>query len=336
MLKHTTFSLIFLIFFTPLAQAEVLRWPQLCLQGKLQITNSTRQNVRAWLQKFSQATRTETEILVNANSTMNLAVSASNSEDRFTLLHFANPQNSLSAVLLCDDQRFPAHSLEGGLLTFKKSDLDENKIWLQNLFSSLNTIHIEALDRFNKVISTKKITLQAFEQLNDKSFDSDLDWTSLRLSADNRFSAFNLTTAGSTNPNKIEIQKSETDANAHYFLIAPRDGNGDSFVARITSSEMVQRARQLVAHPELEKMLFATIEKGHQGFNRNWSKKEKSFWSWSVTNVTNFADIGSTACNGMPQMVEDDVDQWVQDPGRICFWNYRVKKELTPNEVAAP
>ena len=81
-------------------------------------------------------------------------------------------------------------------------------------------------------------------------------------------------------------------------------------------------------------MLFARIQKNHQGFNRNWSKVEKSFWSWSASEVTDFADLGSTACNGAPQEVDDRMDYWVIDPGQICFWNYRVKKELSPLEVA--
>ena len=82
-------------------------------------------------------------------------------------------------------------------------------------------------------------------------------------------------------------------------------------------------------------MLFARIQKDHQGFNRNWSKAEKNFWSWSTSEVPNFADIGSTACNGIPQEVEDRIDYWATDPGQICFWNYRVKKELSPSQVAA-
>ena len=98
---------------------------------------------------------------------------------------------------------------------------------------------------------------------------------------------------------------------------------------------MAVRARELIKFPQKEKMVFAKIQKQHSGFNRNWTKPEKSFWSWSTSEVTNFADLGSTACNGTPQEVEDRFEHWIVDPGQICFWNYRVKKELTPAEVAA-
>lgn len=326
--------LLSVILLTFKANSEVLRWPQLCSSGKLTVTNSSSQVLRGWIQKFSDGRRFENEIFVQAFSRSVFSIQTSNSNDRFTLLHFSDTQK-ISAVLSCEKSNLSvkAHSLEGGFLNFASSDLSENKIWLQNLFSGSNTIHFNYLDQAGKVMAEETLSLSSNEQKNYKSTLSSSRWSRLKIWGDNRFTAFSLISSGARGPASVQPQVSWVDANASYFLVGPREGQGDTFIARMTDSDLIARARELILHPEYEKMLFAKIEKGHQGYNRNWSKPEKSFWSWSVTEVTNFADIGSTACNGLPQLVEDDVDLWVQNPGRICFWNYRVQKELSPQEI---
>lgn len=316
------------------AKSEILRWPQLCLNGKLTVKNSGTQNLRAWIQHFSDDGRTETEVAVRAFSQIDFSINAWTSSDRFALMHFADPRK-VSAQFTCEKTglSIKAHSLEGGVMTFSKSDLNENKIWLQNLFTAENTVKIEWLDANQKVIHQEDLNLQSFEQRNYKPDIEKLNVFQLRISAANRFTAFTMTSTGARGPNSVKVQTSTVDLQSAYFVVGPRGGGGDSFVARISDPIMIARARELIQHPEYEKMLFAKIEKGHQGFNRNFNKSEKSFWSWSITEVTNFADYGSTACNGFPQLVEDTVDSWVQNPGRICFWEYRVQKELSIQEI---
>ncbi len=334
--KNTALCLLFfnLVLLTK-ANAEILRWPQLCPSGKLRIENRTNVQVRTWIQNFKGENRIETEVILPAKGHADVLLETHTAEERFTLMHFENPQK-ISATFVCEKNSLfsQAQSLEGGQLIFVKSDLTENKIWLQNLYSDVNIIHIEYLDLNRKMIGEDFLTLKSFEQQNFKV--QNRAYARVRISAENRFTAFSLISSGSQNPKEIEIGESHPDRTAHYFLVAPRDGVGDSFVVRIQNPEMTARARELVLHPELEKIVFAKIEKGHQGFNRNWSKPEKSFWSWSATEVTNFDDIGSSACNGIPQLVEDEINNWAQDPGRICFWNYRIKKELSSDEVALP
>lgn len=317
-------------------KAEVLHWPQLCLNGKLKITNNSNENVRTWLQRFSEDGHSETEMNVGPHRKSTFVVTANSFRERFSLLHFSQ-SGLIQTEFICDNGLSSvAHSLEGGVLTFKKSDLDENKIWLQNLFSDTNHVRLQYLDSSQNIVDDRHLILSSRQQLNQKNLQENQNFTTVRVTASQRFTAFNLSREGSDSPFQFKAQKSNLDLNASYFLVGPRSGFGDTFVVQITSAEMIARARELVAHPETEKILFAKIVKGHQGFNRNWSKPEKSFWSWSVSEVTNFADIGSTACNGFPQVVEDNVDAWLKNPGRICFWNYRIKKELTAAQVASP
>jgi len=334
-IKKTALSLLLGLFLLTIeAKSEILRWPQLCLNGTLSVRNASQQNLRAWIQKFSDGQRIETEISVRAFSKSDFSIQASKSADRFTLMHFGSPQK-ISATFNCEKTRLTskAESFEGGVMTYTQSDLGENKIWLQNLYSGDNTLLVEYIDALGKTISSELVYLKSFEQKNYKTYVSENLWQSLRIKADQRWTSYSMVSSGARSPQSILPQTSTADPDAAYFEVGPRDGVGDTFVVRIYDANLIARARELVLHPEYEKIVFAKIEKGHQDFNRNFSKPEKSFWSWSATEVTNFADIGSTACNGMPQLVEDEVDLWVQNPGSICFWSYRIKKELSVHEI---
>lgn len=321
---------------TTVSMAEVIRWPQACLSGDLLVTNSSAIDVSGWLQKFSPDLVLETEFSFKAGSLTKVKVLAENYNQFFSLFYFQNNSTSLKATFSCEKNNYTAHSFEGGLLTFRKSDLAENKLWLQNLFSDTNTVQIELLNRRFQVLSTTSISLKSLEQKNYKILPTDFDWSYVRIKATQRLAAFNLTSQGSEGPLLIGSQVSEVSDLAAYFVVGPRDGSGgDQFIIQVIDTAMIAKAREQISNPRLEKIVFAKIQKGHSGFNRNWSKKEKSFWSWSTAEVTNISDIGSTACNGFPQIVEDRMDTWLQDPGNICFWSYRIKKELSPAEVSS-
>lgn len=322
--------------FTSELQAEVLRWPQVCLSGELQIVNSNSSEISIWLQKFSNNKLEEIEYTIKSRSTRTIPLAVQSSDEFYSVLHF-NPSRTVQVQYDCLNQKFSAHHFEGGILTYRKSNLEENKLWIQNLYSDANHLEIEYLGQQFEVVHRTTVVLKSLQNLTVKTPD-DLDpntWVFVRVQAAQRFASFNLTLNGADGPIFIDTQKTEVNQNAAYFVVGPRDNNGDQFVIQITDPKMIAQARQQIANPNLEKIIFAKIQKGSSGFNRNWNKLEKSFWSWSTSEVTNIADIGSTECNGIPQAVEDRVDSWVNNPGRICFWSYRIKKELTPDEVAS-
>jgi hypothetical protein len=337
LIKNPLNLFLVITLFTLSTWSEVLRWPSLCSEPTLILQNLTNHEIQTWLQTFQGPHRIETALLIPAQKRIQLNINADHQKnDRYALLHLSTEVNPVQAQVTCDQLTYPANNIEGGVLTFRKTDLVEPKILLQNLFSAETSFTIEMLNHSNQIVSTQQLTLQSFEMQSFKPQVLTNNWSSLRVRATNRFTAFNLSSRGSENPKMIQPEKSVIDKTVRYFLITPRDGLGDSFTVKITHPAMIEKALDLIQNPQKEKMLFATIEKGAQGFNRNFKKSEKSFWSWSTTEVTNFADLGSTACNGLPQQVEDDVDLWVQNPGRICFWNYRVKKEISASEVESP
>lgn len=320
-------------------KADVLHWAQFCEQAELQIQNNSQHEVQVWLQKFSPDLISETNFAIPALKTISVPLQKHNSQDRFSLLHFVN-KTDLNVQLQCLNQTLPTQNYEGGVYYFRPSDLTENKLWLQNLFSDTNSVQIELLNQKNQLVAEYKISLGSYEQRNFKIPLATSSWSLMRVTAENRISVFNISSNSVEKPIYVQpqtsLQKPE-DENASYFLVMTSSKSSlqtaDSFIVKITDPHLIQVAREQISTPSLEKIVFGRIQKGHGGFNRNWVKSEKPLWSWSVSEVTNIADLGSTACNGIPQVVENRIDQWLNDPGKICFWSYRIRKELTKEQV---
>lgn len=329
--KNQTLVLFIFVFFTSFtALAEVLHWSQACKNGELVVQNHKARSTSVWLQSFDKELLDEAEYSVAGYSKVFIPITESTFH---SLLHF-NDSGSLSVNYHCEDKVYRANTLEGGVLTFKKTPAIQNFLWIQNLYSGTNEFEIELLLKDQSVVSQFKVTLSSFENHLFKTPDSDFNWSFIRVKASHKYSSFSLNKKGSEDAFHILPQQSAVDLNAAYFLVGPQAGKDDSFIVKIQDPAMIARARDLIQNPQKEKMLFARIQKDHQGFNRNWNKPEKNYWSWSVTEVTNFDDFGSITCNGTPQELEDRVDFKVNNVGRICFWDYRVKKELSPSEVS--
>lgn len=333
---NTKYHLLGLVLFSILTyqslKAEVLHWPQVCAQGELHIKNLSPEPANLWLQKFEKVLLRETEIELEAKSEIKLKLDRIENTERYSLLNLNTPQ-SIEATFVCLANRYKTNSLEGGIQTFKKSNQPTDKFWLENLYAGENEFEFEYLDSKHKVLSNIKIKLQNSEKRTLSASEAPTNWSYARLQSTHKSAMYQLSPTGIYEPYKIAPQKKNVEK-SFYFLVGSRHSNSDNFIVKISNANMAEQARDLINHPEKEKMLFARVQKDHQGFNRNWSKPEKSMWSWSTTEVTGFGELGSISCNGTPQQLEDRVDFWVQDLGQICFWNYRVKKELTPQQVA--
>lgn len=120
-----------------------------------------------------------------------------------------------------------------------------------------------------------------------------------------------------------------------YFLIATRDAKPqESYVVGFSDLEQIKTARAQINTTGFEKILVARLQMGHGGFNRNYFSKDHAPYSWSVSEVDAFADFAHISCDGSPDIVEERLLQYVNDGGRICFWRYRVVRELSNQEVA--
>lgn len=326
--SKTTLSLgLFVVLnFCDGAQAEVLHWAQPCLKGELVLSNATSSSRKAWLQKFTKALIEETEFTLYGSETVRIPLNKMSELDHFSLLHF-EPENTLQMKVVCDNKIYSVNSLEGGVLTFNRG----TQLSLQNLYTDVNTIQVEELNTQGEVLFTTPIELLSRAS---QTFTPHLQARQIRVSGTHRYSAFSLNTEGGEGPILVQPQKIAENFEGIFFEVGPRTGSGDTFIVQIKDPKLIQKARDQISNPKLEKIVFAQVQKGASTFNRNRSRIDKSFWSWFASEVTNISDIGSTTCNGLPQFLEDRIDQWIKDPGRICFWTYRIKRELSGHDIA--
>lgn len=315
----------------PYAEARVFHWPELCPNGEIILNNKNSRDIKVWLQKFNSGLMSETEITLSANSKTSYKLEALKPNERHSLLS-PNANHSLHVKYICNSIEYSTTTIEGGIVEFSNSD--SKQLIIQNLYSDKNMITINLLDSKRQVLKSSNFELASFEKTKYNLNLKNINWNFVQIKTTYKYAVFLINSDNNSLPVSVLPQKSRLDVTESYFLVSPRESGGDDFIVKINNIELISKARELIKNPQNEKMLFAKIQKDPMGFNRNWNNKEKSFWSWSVSEVTNFDDLGSIACNGTPQSVEDRIDYWIQDPGQICFWNYRIKKELNASEVS--
>lgn len=104
------------------------------------------------------------------------------------------------------------------------------------------------------------------------------------------------------------------------------DAVGAKFSAVTDDSALIVKARVELRRPLDERRLHINgeIGRGNNGHNAPWSWHLKpSRWD--------LVEISMKLCDGTCQMVEEDIDRWVDDVGRFCPWRSRVIEEMTSN-----
>ena len=321
---------------TSTATSEVFRWPKLCVNQTVVVENKSDKDQTVWLQEWEKHIVDEVDHTVPAKSKISLQLShdPSISQQDYSLLALDHPKD-LKIETHCNLRDIvAADSLEGGVVYYKINPREVNEIHLKNLFPGRNTFVIEDFSLVKKS-APLEIDVEGRDLFKFK-LKPEPTSTWVKITALERFRSSIHTSSTVLKPAVVEPQRSVALTDEKYFLMGSYDNTGDQFIVKIKDPAMVQKARDQITNPQLHKIVFAKIKLGNQGYNRNMIKKEKSFWSWSVTEVTNISDFGSTACNGFPQMLEDQAEAWVKGLGKICFWSYRIKKELSYDEVTNP
>ena len=96
-------------------------------------------------EKFDSSLQDEKEYLVPGKSSIGINITAKNVSEYFSLLHFQRP-GSVEAVFNCNKKNYTAHTFEGGVLTYRRTDLKQNQLWIQNLFPGKNAVIISKDD----------------------------------------------------------------------------------------------------------------------------------------------------------------------------------------------
>jgi len=139
----------------------------------------------------------------------------------------------------------------------------------------------------------------------------------------------------------ISMQPAPAPAEIIYFLVGEWPGQEvyhDSYVLPLEDPTAIAHARDLITlGPEVagDPIVVAQIAAGADGINRDWLAPGHPEWSWHVTQFDTFAFATIEILDGNPQLVEDDVDGWIQNTnGYIGFWGYTVIDELA--EIPEP
>ena len=109
---------------------------------------------------------------------------------------------------------------------------------------------------------------------------------------------------------------------AFRFQIREAPGAAGQFVARTNDAEVIRVAREQLALPAAERQLFINglLARGNGGHNTPWS------WHFVLSDWELVA-TAAEVCDGTPDMVEDDLDYWVDHLGYYCPWSAYVVEE---------
>lgn len=138
----------------------------------------------------------------------------------------------------------------------------------------------------------------------------------------------------SMSPADLPRRLSPLAAPSRYFLVSNSFGT-QSFVVEISNPELIEAATAQVQYPWLflPRILIAKVQPGHSEMNRDFFDRRKTPWSWHVSRVIAFVELASQDCDGSPEMLEEILKPWIDADNNICFWNYKIKKEVSLSEL---
>lgn len=213
------------------------------------------------------------------------------------------------------------------------------KVHLLNLFLKSNLIKLKAYNKHGTEIDSKEILLEKYYDTLAFKWSFTQEVTRIDIDGAERLHSLlfyvladeeKLSPAIALKPVVLPLDFSKT-----YFLVSTKDARPeDAFVIALSDQQKINTAREQIKNPQLEKIIVAGIGLGNGGFNRAFLSRDKSPYSWSVTSVDAFADFAHIDCDGSPDLTEERLMQKLNEGGRICFWRYRIIKELSPQEVA--
>ncbi len=333
-----------LIFMTHLSAtaSEVFYAPDLCAPEELNLVliNDTNQSIKAWTQVRTKLDIDEIEVDIPAQSKFKI------SGEEFLKIRQAfsiktNTDSKLQVILQC------AHQNEITLGTFTTPQITHQfstptqslKIHLLNLFLKSNAVTLRALDSNNRVIAEKSLTLQNYYDTESLKWILPQPATRLEIHGADRLHSEVLYES-----RDVEIQSAgvslknvafPVNAAKTYFLVSTKGNNPSAaFVVALDDQQKIATAREQITYPELDKIVVARVSLGSDNTNRAFLSTDKSPYSWNVSDVDAFADFANIDCDGSPDLVEERLERKLLEGGRICFWRYRVTKELSPLEVA--
>lgn len=334
---------LFLGFQQSAMASDVVYAPGFCEPSALTlfITNNTAEPQRVWTQvRFDEELK---EIPYDLDSHSQIKIRGSQflaAKTGFSLKSW-NP-NTLQITASCEESlSIPLSRLTSAQVShYLPSAVSSVKIHLLNLFLKSQNVVLKAFNKAGVLVEKKELSLEKYYDTQTLKWSFSENVARIDVEAQERINSvitYDLAGVEKLSPAMaLKPVTLPTDTEKTYFLVSTKEARPEeSFVIALQDPQMIATAREQIRNPSLEKIVVAGIELGHGGFNRAFSARDKSPYSWSVNRVDAFADFAHIDCDGSPDLTEERLLQKLNEGGRICFWRYRVVKELSAEEVSS-
>jgi hypothetical protein len=343
MLKLTrTFVGLLLLTLSSIADARQLFYsPGFCdpQRLKLVLENKTSQTQTFWTQTAHTQGPHEKSFQVGGKSTMTL-VGSRFLTDKSAFSIKTSQKNALAITADCEDSiQFPLQDLTSLKVTHHFStNVRTVKVYLLNLFIQANDMKLKAYGMSGNFLGERQVTLSKYYETNTFKWRLPQTVARIEVEGDQRLSSVILYDdhgiEKSVPPKVSAPAPLNADPRKTYFLVSTKEMRpNEGFVIALEDQKMIDIARDQIRFKDLEKIVVAGIELGNGGYNRAFYSKDRSPYSWSVYRVDAFADFAYIDCDGSPDLIEERLMQRLNEGGRICFWRYRVTRELNLQEV---
>ena len=330
-----TFIGLGIVLATTLAQAESFYVPGTCQpkQAALLFENKTALPQVYWVQLQTNPIQ---EIRFDLDAKSKLRVSANeimDSAQGFAVKTYES-SSDFNLSWSCAGQSFPLSSFTSPDLEYDLS-AGAGDLQLLNLAPVQNDLRYQILDAQNSVLEERVLHFEKSYETQRLKLQLPVEAKRLKLSATGRVHSFLFGAQGTRIPGLVRAPTSmAAPTDKVYFLVSTRDANPrESYVVATEDPKIIATAREQIQNPKLEKILLAGITLGSQNMNRSFSSRDRSPYSWSVSRIDGFTDFALIDCDGSPDIIEEHLMERLQAGGNICFWHYRVIRELTSEQV---
>jgi hypothetical protein len=320
------------------SRAENYYSPLLCPveNAYLQVENSTAEVQSFWFQHLGETPFTESYSEIKAHGKLSLPLSDYYSAGE-TAIALKTQVPGLNFSARCKDSTVEWR-LENQTSPWKSLGVGEDdsilNLNLTNLSQQDNALEV-SFESFRGILGTQLITLPAAFKNQALLLNLPYGTRFVSFHGKGRWAGKVLSDLSQEVPLHDETLQLHQIPQKRYFLFASLyPETTETFVVPMENPLMIQQTFQQMNDPNSARLLVARIEKSQSGLNRDLSSVYKTPWSWQVAEAQNYADFAHISCNGTPQIVEERLNAWMLETGgTICFWNYRVVRELNPWEI---
>jgi hypothetical protein len=315
------------------AKAERISSPILCPveQQHLVVENPAKTSQPFWYQALGTLPFLEKGYEIPASSTQVFALST-DYESASTAFAIKSPGNQLKFTAICKDTSL-SWKPETQTSPWKSLRLPGSATKVSLHLVNLSPVKNEVSIDFGGGHPATSLTLPGEFTKTSLDLEIPAGVRYLKIHARGRWSGKVFTSAQKEIPLKEEVQILASVPPARYFLFRSPSSQ-ESYVVPMQNQKLIDQSLDQIAHPETKRLLVGRIDTSPDGTNRDLVSAAKSPWSWAMTEAQNYADFAHISCDGSPSVVEERLGDWIQNNGAtVCFWSYRIEREVLPEEI---